>query len=97
MNGLVGEGINEFLIDENRWGEMKGHAGRAALDRQKVLLKRSKTKLSSEQAEYLKAYSIDSDLLVNDLLRYGKRTDDLRGTEFLNRVATDLALLRVMC
>jgi len=72
LGGLVRKGINEFLTKDGSWEDMKVDAGRVAMERQESVYNAFDVKQSSMRRDYFRAYAYDSNMMVNDYLRYGR-------------------------
>ncbi|MEJ5060917.1 MULTISPECIES: RHS repeat domain-containing protein [unclassified Pseudomonas] len=79
LEGLVRGGINEFLTRDGDWNSMKLDAGRQAMLRQESVYKGFDVKPSRMRRNYLMAFTNDSNVLVNDYLRHGRKHGVLSG------------------
>ena len=82
LGGLVRQGINEFLTKNGSWEDMKVNAGRVAMERQESVYNAFDVKPSSMRRDYFRAYAYDSNMMVNDYLRYGREHGVLTGRPF---------------
>ncbi|MCP1420222.1 insecticidal toxin complex protein TccC [Pseudomonas laurylsulfativorans] len=82
LGGLVRQGINEFLTKDGSWEDMKVNAGRVAMERQESVYNAFDVKPSSMRRDYFKAYAYDSNMVVNDYLRYGREHGALTDRAF---------------